>query len=60
VSAQDVLGQGAAFTSPTTKPTNRVDWLFGSAKIRFAGFGVRDHIKASDHFPIVGLISRSG
>ncbi|WP_117208333.1 endonuclease/exonuclease/phosphatase family protein [Allorhizocola rhizosphaerae] len=58
VSAQDFLGQGAKFTSPTSTPTNRVDWLFGSAQIRFLGFGVRDHIKASDHFPIVGVISR--
>ncbi len=58
VSAQDILGQGATFTSPTAEPTNRVDWLFGTPQIKFLGFGVRDFVTASDHFPIVGLISR--
>ncbi len=53
VSAQDVTGRGAAWTSPTDRPTNRVDWVFGSPAVSFTDFQVLAQITASDHFPVL-------
>ncbi|MFC7242784.1 endonuclease/exonuclease/phosphatase family protein [Catellatospora aurea] len=57
VSAQDVTGHGAAWTSPTDRPTNRVDWVFGSPQIAFTDFAVLDQVSASDHFPVLATLT---
>lgn len=56
-SAQDVTGHGDAWTSPTDRPTNRVDWVFGSPSVAFTDFMVLDLIPASDHFPVLATLS---
>ncbi|MFD0594817.1 endonuclease/exonuclease/phosphatase family protein [Catellatospora coxensis] len=57
VSAQDVTGHGAAWTSPTDRPTNRVDWVFGSPQVAFTDFAVLTQITASDHFPVLTALT---
>lgn len=57
VSAQDVTGHGAAWTSPTDRPTNRVDWVFGSPQVAFTDFAVLDQVTASDHFPVLATLT---
>ncbi|GAB4060280.1 endonuclease/exonuclease/phosphatase family protein [Catellatospora paridis] len=57
VSAQDATGHGTAWTSPTDRPTNRVDWVFGSPQIAFTDFAVLDQVTASDHFPVLATIT---
>ncbi|MEU8077281.1 endonuclease/exonuclease/phosphatase family protein [Catellatospora citrea] len=57
VSAQDVTGHGAAWTSPTDRPTNRVDWVFGSPQVAFTDFAVLDQVTASDHFPVLATVT---
>lgn len=57
VSAQDVTGHGAAWTSPTDRPTNRVDWVFGSPQLAFTDFAVLDQVTASDHFPVLATVT---
>ncbi|MEV4413685.1 endonuclease/exonuclease/phosphatase family protein [Catellatospora sp. NPDC049609] len=57
VSAQDVTGHGAAWTSPTDRPTNRVDWVFGSRSVAFTDFQVLDQVTASDHFPVLATLA---
>ncbi|WP_155375509.1 endonuclease/exonuclease/phosphatase family protein [Catellatospora vulcania] len=57
VSAQDATGHGAAWTSPTDRPTNRVDWVFGSPQVAFTDFAVLDQVTASDHFPVLATVT---
>ncbi|WP_144127825.1 endonuclease/exonuclease/phosphatase family protein [Catellatospora sichuanensis] len=57
VSAQDATGHGAAWTSPTDRPTNRVDWVFGSPQLAFTDFAVLDQVTASDHFPVLATVT---
>jgi endonuclease/exonuclease/phosphatase family metal-dependent hydrolase len=57
-SAQDVTGNGDKFTFPTARPTNRVDWIWGARSVEFTGFAILNGTKASDHFPVVALVSR--
>lgn len=57
VSAQDVTGHGAAWTSPTDRPTNRVDWVFGSPQVAFTDFAVLGQVTASDHFPVLATLT---
>ncbi|GAA2397286.1 hypothetical protein Cme02nite_60290 [Catellatospora methionotrophica] len=57
VSAQDVTGHGAAWTSPTDHPTNRVDWVFGSPQLAFTDFAVLNGVTSSDHFPILATLT---
>lgn len=57
VSGQDATGHGAAWTSPTDRPTNRVDWVFGSPAVAFTDFAVLDQVTASDHFPVLATIT---
>lgn len=58
-SAQDILQMGTLYTSPTNRPTNRVDWVFGDSDVRFTGFWIMTETRASDHFPILTVFSRS-
>jgi endonuclease/exonuclease/phosphatase family metal-dependent hydrolase len=55
VSAQDMTGNGALFTSPASRPTNRVDWVWGK-RMEFSDFRIVSETKASDHFPLVVVV----
>ncbi|HZM80212.1 MAG TPA: endonuclease/exonuclease/phosphatase family protein [Candidatus Limnocylindrales bacterium] len=59
-SAQDETGNGAGFTSPTSRPTNRVDWVWTGRRVEVGGFRILSEVKASDHFPIVALLNAPG
>jgi len=52
VSAQDITGNGALTTFPSTNPKVRIDWIFGTPDITFSNF-VIPQSTASDHLPIV-------
>ncbi len=56
-SAQDLTGHGAEWTSPTNKPTNRVDWIYGSNRIAFSDFAILSKVTASDHFPLIVTVA---
>jgi endonuclease/exonuclease/phosphatase family metal-dependent hydrolase len=57
VSAQDVTGHGAEFTSPTPVADNRVDWIWGTPDVRFSDFAIRTDVLTSDHFPLVVTVN---
>lgn len=57
LSAQDEKGEAAAFTSPTSRPTNRVDWMWVGRRLEVSSFEILKDVKASDHFPIVATLS---
>lgn len=57
VSAQDATGHGAAFTSPTDDPDNRVDWIFGTPDLTFSDFAILTGVTSSDHFPLVVTVT---
>jgi endonuclease/exonuclease/phosphatase family metal-dependent hydrolase len=59
-SAQDETSNGAGYTSPTARPTNRVDWVWAGRRVEFGGFKILSEVKASDHFPIVALLNAPG
>ena len=59
-SAQDETGNGAGFTSPTSRPTNRVDWVWTGRRVEVGGFRILSEVKASDHFPVVALLNAPG
>jgi len=59
-SAQDETGNGAGFTSPTSRPINRVDWVWTGRRVEVGGFRILSEVKASDHFPIVALLNTPG
>lgn len=52
-SAQDLAGQSAAFTVPSDRPDNRVDWIFGTPDLAFSQFQIVSQVTASDHLPLV-------
>lgn len=52
-SAQDLAGQSDAFTVPSDRPDNRVDWIFGTPDLTFSGFRILDGVTTSDHLPLV-------
>jgi endonuclease/exonuclease/phosphatase family metal-dependent hydrolase len=58
-SAQDVTGHSGEWTSPTDKPTNRVDWIYGSPRIAFSDFAILSKVTASDHFPLIVTVTES-
>ena len=53
VSAQDAAGDAAAFTAPAADPATRIDWIFGTPDLEFAGFALLDEVTNSDHLPLV-------
>jgi endonuclease/exonuclease/phosphatase family metal-dependent hydrolase len=57
ISAQDVTGHGAGFTSPTDHPDNRVDWIFGTPDLAFSDFAILTGVTSSDHFPLVVTVA---
>lgn len=57
LSAQDYTGNGPLWTSPTGKPTNRVDWIWGTDRVSFGEFAVLTNVTASDHFPLIVTVT---
>jgi endonuclease/exonuclease/phosphatase family metal-dependent hydrolase len=60
ISAQDYTGNGPQWTSPTDRPTNRVDWIWGNDRVRFSEFAVLTGVTASDHFPLIVTVTPRG
>jgi endonuclease/exonuclease/phosphatase family metal-dependent hydrolase len=58
-SAQDVTGHSDEWTSPTNKPTNRVDWIYGTSQVAFSDFAILTEVTASDHFPLIVTVTRT-
>jgi endonuclease/exonuclease/phosphatase family metal-dependent hydrolase len=56
-SAQDITGHSAEWTSPTNKPTNRVDWIYGNSGVAFKDFAILTKVTASDHFPLIVTVT---
>jgi endonuclease/exonuclease/phosphatase family metal-dependent hydrolase len=56
-SAQDLIGYPPEWTSPSSPATNRVDWIFGSARVVFSDFKVLSDITVSDHIPLLTTVS---
>ncbi|MCG5220557.1 endonuclease/exonuclease/phosphatase family protein [Streptosporangium sp. KLBMP 9127] len=56
-SAQDVTGHGAEFTAPTSRPDNRVDWIWGTRDLAFRDFAILDEVTTSDHFPLEATVT---
>ena len=56
VSAQDTTGYGGAATSPTDRPTHRIDWIFGTPDVAFTDFALL-RTQTSDHFPLAVTVS---
>jgi endonuclease/exonuclease/phosphatase family metal-dependent hydrolase len=56
ISAQDVAGDPELFTFSSTTPTERIDWIFGSADIEFSDFEI-PHSTASDHLPLAVTVT---
>ena len=52
VSAIDVAGDPDALTSPSTDPTDRIDWIFGQG-VTFESAEVLTGRTESDHLPVV-------
>jgi endonuclease/exonuclease/phosphatase family metal-dependent hydrolase len=52
-SAQDEVGDPAAFTVPGDDPDNRVDWIFGTPDLLFSDFQILAGVTNSDHLPLV-------
>jgi endonuclease/exonuclease/phosphatase family metal-dependent hydrolase len=52
VSAGDGAGGDDTPTFPSTDPARRIDWILGTADLRFSGFDVV-RTAASDHLPLV-------
>jgi endonuclease/exonuclease/phosphatase family metal-dependent hydrolase len=59
LSAQDYTGNGPLWTSPTDRPSNRVDWIWGSDRVAFSEFAVLTDVTASDHFPLMVTVKPS-
>ena len=57
VSVQDYTGNGPLWTSPTDRPTNRVDWIWGNDQVTFSEFAVLTNVTASDHFPLIVTVT---
>jgi endonuclease/exonuclease/phosphatase family metal-dependent hydrolase len=60
VSAQDAAGDGGAFTAPAGDPATRIDWIFGTPDLEFAGFALLDEVTNSDHLPLVVTVRPAG
>lgn len=52
VSAQDIAGDPAALTDPSTGPVQRIDWVFGRG-LTFTDSRVLTDALSSDHLPLV-------
>ncbi|GIH11429.1 hypothetical protein Rhe02_94960 [Rhizocola hellebori] len=57
LSAQDITGHSAEWTSPTNNPTNRVDWIYGNARVAFTDFAILSKVTVSDHFPLIVTVT---
>ncbi len=58
-SAQDATGNAAGFTFSSVKPTERIDWIFGTPEFHFSDF-VIPPTTASDHLPLVVTVALTG
>lgn len=56
VSAIDAVGDPDVLTSPSTDPTERIDWVFGH-DVTFATAEVLPGLTASDHLPLVAHLT---
>jgi endonuclease/exonuclease/phosphatase (EEP) superfamily protein YafD len=52
VSAVDAVGDPTALTSPSSRPTSRIDWVFGRG-VTFREAQVLTQVQTSDHLPVV-------
>lgn len=52
VSAIDTVGDPAALTDPSPRPTRRIDWVFGRG-VSFTEAEVLTGVQLSDHLPLV-------
>jgi len=56
VSAIDAVGDPDVLTSPSTDPTERIDWVLGH-DVTFATAEVLTGLTASDHLPLVAHLT---